>query len=649
MIKLKNINYNYSATCLVLVFILLIIGAAFYPTGWNWGLHFLSFYGTEIIIIVPFLMLLFTFGAVQGFFIKRISSIGLWFHKQPRALRIIFTLAALSGFVLLFWIFRVKSYFLGDGQLMLRNIQNLNSVDELASNYKREPLIGLCIVLLTNFFIVIKRLNPTLDAYTWLSILSGIIFIIAAWKFVKYYADDQIEQFMLFILLVFTGVSQLFFGYVENYSPSAAGILLFLLYGVLFLKGRTSVTWVIFIYGITFIFHFGTLIFLPALAFLLYIAVRRKQMKELAISLFLTSVIVFSLLHLTLYPLELLKNVLGGTGRHIVAFSSQINKYQAYDFFSISHIIDVGNFLFLCYPAVSILLIFSGFLIWRNHKILTIEAKLLLLTALCGCVFTVIFNCEIGMSRDWDILAPISLGIPAAAIALWNTIEYDKKNRQRILLMLCIISPIHTGLWIGVNANEDKALKRFEMLEDRHLWSKHAYLSAYEELAVYHRDRGDYEKAIQYYQKYISLDSTNQRLWRNLAGIYQSTGQKRKAVEVYTTMLRFGMANYQDITNLGIHYIQDKRFTDAMVLFRRAEEDAPGDPVVKYNIGITIIESEKAYRKAIPYFLDAMRFDSAFSPAYYVAAECYSQLGDSIRARQLLIRLQNLSRDSNIR
>ncbi len=215
--------------------------------------------------------------------------------------------------------------------------------------------------------------------------------------------------------------------------------------------------------------------------------------------------------------------------------------------------------------------------------------------------------------------------------------------------MLCVVSLLQTGLWIGVNADESKAEERFKILEDDRLWSKHAHLCAYEELAVYHRDRGNYEKAVQYYQKYIAIDSTNKRLWGNMADIYQATGQKKKAMEVYETMLRSEMANYQIKTNLGILYTDEKRFAEAMILFKYAENDAPQDPVIKYNIGITIVESKQAYRKAIPYFLDAIRFDSTFSQAYYAAAECYLQLGDSVRAEQLMSKLQNLSGNSNIK
>ena len=81
-----------------------------------------------------------------------------------------------------------------------------------------------------------------------------------------------------------------------------------------------------------------------------------------------------------------------------------------------------------------------------------------------------------------------------------------------------------------------------------------------------------------------------------------------------------------------------------MVLFRRAEEDAPTDPIIKYNIGKTIMENEHAYKKAIPYFLYAIQLDSTFSQAYYKVIECYFMVSDSVKANQFIAQLQNRSR-----
>jgi Tfp pilus assembly protein PilF len=640
----KTNNYTSIVAFFVSVFALLIFSAAFYPTGWNWGFHLLAFYRLEIIIIIPLLMLLIIIPAIQEFFLSKISLYTQWLSQQHRIHRIVITSASLGGLIIAFWIFRVRLYFLGDGQLILRSLHNFNSADVLALAYNREPLIEFCIVFISNIFVFLKRPNPLGDAYIWLSILSGICFVILAWRFVRYYIADRIEQYLLFILLITTGVSQLFFGYVENYPLSSAGILLFLHLGVAYLRGTISVAWVMVAYGVSFTLHFGTLIFLPAFAFLLYSAVKKKQTGELAASLFLTGALVFTLLQISLYPLELFKDVLGGTGRHIVPFSFPLNKYQAYLFFSISHLLDVFNYLFLSCPAAIILLILSSIMIWRKRKTITIESKFLFIAGLCGITFIIILNCELGMSRDWDILAPISLGIPIAAIALWNTIEYERMQKYRILLMLCIVSLLHTSLWVGVNADETRAEERFKILPDNHLWSKHAHLDAYEELAIYHRDRGDYEEAIQYYEKYITLDSTNQRLWRKLADAFQLAGHNKKAIEVYETMLHLGMSHYQIITNLGVLLNNEQRFSEALVLFKRAEVLAPEDPIAKYNIGLTIIKSEQAYKKAIPYFLYAIQLDSTFSEAYNKASQCYFMLGDSTKAYQMIIQLLKLKK-----
>ena len=640
----KTKNYFHITTSFISVFALLIFGAAFYPTSWNWGFHLLAFYRLEIIIVIPLLMLLFTIPIFQEFLLNKISLYTQWFYQQHHILRIVITLSALIGLVMLFWIFRVRSYFLGDGQILLRSLKNLYSADELLLGYKREPLIGLCIVLLTNFFIVLKQSNPIRDAYTWLSILSGIVFVITVWRLVKYYAEDRIEQYVLFILLISTGASQLFFGYVENYAPSSACILLFLLFGVSYLKENISIVWTMVVYGLLLLLHLGALILLPAFAFLLYIATKRKQTGELAASLFLTGAIIYVLLQLSQYPFELLQDVLGGTGRHIVAFSLPFTEFQAYTIFSFNHILDVVNFFLLNYPSVMILLLLSSIIMWRNHRTITIETRFLLLAALCGFTFIVILNCDLGMSRDWDILAPISLGIPVAAIAFWNTCEYERKLKHRILMMLCVVSLLYAGLWIGINSNEVKAEKRFSILVDDHLWSKNARLDAYEELAIYHRDRSDYEKAIHYYQKYIKLDSTNIRLWEKLADANQLAGHIKEAIEVYETMLHLGMGNYQILSNLGVLLTNEKRFSEALILLKRAEEYAPENPIVKYNIGNTIMESDQSYKKAIPYFLNAIQFDSIFFQAYYKAAQCYFMLGDSVKADQLIVQLLKLKK-----
>ncbi|MBN1396426.1 MAG: tetratricopeptide repeat protein [Bacteroidetes bacterium] len=539
--------------------------------------------------------------------------------------------------------FHVKSHFLGDGLLNLRSFQSIESADQLIYTFKREPLVAFIILLITNFFISLRNTNPVENAYIWLSIASGIAFITIAWKFVQYYVEEKNEQLMLFFLLITTGITQLFFGYIENYTPSAAAVLLFLTLGIAYLRGNISIVWVIIIYGISILLHFGAIIFLPILASLFYIAVKRNQTREFAASLFLTGVIVYILLQLSQYPVKLFTDILNEPNRHLVPFSLPLNNLQAYVFFSLNHAIDIVNILILTHPVFLFMIFISGVVILKNHKTSTIDTLFLLFAAICSIIFILIFNCEIGMSRDWDIFAPISLGIPAAAIALWHSANIEKKIRQRILIMFCAVSLCHTSLWIGINSDEVKAQKRFIALNDDRLWSKHASLSAYEELAIYHRDHNNNDMAIQYYQKYVGLDSTNERVIRNLAEIYQSAGNKKKAIEIYESIINKSNYDYRILVNLGILLAEEQRYSEAMTLFRRAEEQAPEEANIKYCLGQTIAISEKAYQKALPLFLDAICLDQNFVNAYYGAAECYFQTGDSLRAEEMLDKLREIT------
>ncbi len=45
--------------------------------------------------------------------------------------------------------------------MILRSIQSITSADQMAFAYKREPLIGLCILLLTNLFIFLKQVKSS--------------------------------------------------------------------------------------------------------------------------------------------------------------------------------------------------------------------------------------------------------------------------------------------------------------------------------------------------------------------------------------------------------------------------------------------------------------------------------------------------------
>ncbi len=634
---------NKSGQHIVLPIIsLLVVGlavldlwAAFMPTGGNWGFHSLAFYGLEVRLIVPLLMLMLIIPAVQEFFIRRVRSVIEWFYSQSRPSRVVLIIAVLVGFVLLFWFFRVKTFFLGDGYLNLRFFLKGVTVG-MAYLFQREPLAGFVASQLYHFFVSFGSSAPAEEAYRWMSILSGIGFVLVAWALIRYLSVNRVERILLLVLLLASGASQLFFGYVENYSLAYTGILLFLFFGFAYAQGKISIVWPIAMFGIILTLHFGTLVFLPVLILLISLAVRRKQAIKLVASLIVMSIVCAVLLLICGYTPELLQSVFEKTGGHLMSWSGSITRAQAYTVFTWNHFVDIVNFLILSYPAAVILFIVVLVLFWKKPKPIGIEVWFLLLTALCGLAFIFALNCELGMSRDWDILVPISVGVPIAAVTLWTTIAEDKDIRQRVLVIVGILLLLHSGVFIGVNADEQRAMARFQVLQDENYWSKNAQLNAYDELAFYHAEHHEYHQAVQYYTRYVTLDSTNKLSWKNLAWMHLAVRDTNRAIEVYQTMIRLGMKDSDMLTNFGMLLARQRQFSEGLAILKRAEELAPTSPQIKCNIGVVIAESEKADKKALPYFLAAIRLDTTFAEAYYNAAICCIALGDSVKANQYM-------------
>lgn len=630
--------------CFVAVLAAADLWAAFAPSGLNWGFHFLSFYGTAVRLATPLLMLLCIVPSVQMFIVSLTEKATDQFGRQSRPVRIAFIALVLACLGFLFWYFRERTYLLGDGQLCLRSVQNVGTIEQLADGYKREPLVGFFIVLLSNFFILLKTPVPWEEAYRWLGILSGIGFTVVAWRFVKYLATDRTERLLLLPILIASGASQLFFGYIENYPPALTAIFLFFLLGIAYLRKSVSIAWAAVVYVVLLLLHLGSLVFFPALLLLGFFALRRKEFAELGATIFLAGAVLVALLGACGYTPERLFDIFNGAGHFLLPLSMPVNVLQAYTFFTWNHLVDVLNFLLLCAPSGMILLVAAAIFYWKKPRPIGQEVWFLLLSAACGFAFVVVLNCELGMSRDWDILAPFGSTIVVAGAASWSAVAEGRNSRNNVLAMLGVVSILHTAAWIGVNADEQRALERYRIIQSPQLWSVHARADACEELAIYYREHHQLEKAVECYAKYVTIDSTNDRIWKNLAQIHEMVGNSQKAIETYETILRLKMDDPYVLTNLAMLYAHQRRLAEAYHLLLHAEEGEPNSPLIENNIGIVLLNGDGGYREALPYFLKAIRYDSTYPTAYANAALCYDHLGDTVTASRYVLRFQELSR-----
>jgi tetratricopeptide (TPR) repeat protein len=627
----------------VTVLALAELWAAFTPTGLNWGIHCLGFYGLGIRLAIPFLMLLCLVPAVQTFIVALIGKTTEHLGRRSRPIRVALATLFLVGVGLVFWYFRERMYLLGDGQLCLRSIRNIGTLEQLMDGFKREPLAGFFIVLFSNLFTLLKSPIPSEDAFRWLSILSGICCTIVAWRIAKHLSTDRIEQSLFFLLMIASGASQLFFGYIENYPPAYAAIFLFFLLSIAYLKKTLSIAWAVVAYIALLLLHLGALVFLPALLFLLFVSLRRKEYAELGATIFLAGVVLVVLLSLCGYTPEGLYAIFEGTGHFLLPLTLPLNTLQAYTFFTWNHLVDVMNLLLLCSPAGMILILGAAILYREKPRSFPPELWFLLLAAACGLSFVVVLNCELGMSRDWDILAPFGSTVVIAVVGVWCVLTEEKKLRYNALALLGMVSVLHTAAWIGVNADEQRGMERFRIIQDERLWSVHARADAEEELAIYYRQHNQLEKTAEHYAKYVAVDSTNARVWKNLAELYEIIGNTQKAIETYGTIIRLKMDDPYILTNLAMIYEDQQRYSEAYDLLLRAEAGNLNSPVIENNIGVVLMKGKGDHRKALPFFLRAIQYDSSYTAAYINAALCYDQQGDTGTVSRYMARIQQLS------
>ena len=608
--------------------------SAFQPSEWNWGFHFLAFYPVEIRIAIPLLMLLTLVPAVEFFIIDLIRSLVKLLNDRSIILRWILALLGLAGIGFVFIYFRVETFFLGDGYLQIRSLKLAENAESLnLTGFAREPFVGVLIFQLSHLLDFLDITTTPEEAYLWLSLVSGLFFAVIAWKGVRLFVSDEADRVLLFLFLMASGVNQLFCGYVENYAPGYIGMLLFLFLSVGYLQERYSIYWPFVAFGILLPLNFGAIVFVPALIFIAIIGIRRDEFVNTFAALVLSGIGFAVLLLISGYTPLFFYQVFGETRSNILSVSGPLDKHQAFHIFSLTHLSEIVNLFLLSTPAAVALLTAAIVLTLKKKKAVRLEIWFLLLAMVCGIILISVVNSELGMSRDWDIAAPFTVGIPLAAIALWMGIVDDRELRQRILLILGLVSLLQTGAWITLNADEQRAVTRFEILEDKRLWGVQACLDAYEELAIYHRDRHEYLQSAACYEQYLALDSTNDRVRLSYAKIEQTAGNLDKSIEAYKTLVRNGSAGSELLAPLGVLLARSGRFDEAFSYLQQAEKQTPGSAKIKNDIG-ALFANKKEFSRALPYFLDAIRLDENFQGGYLNAAACYDQMGESAKAQQ---------------
>lgn len=320
-------------------------------------------------------------------------------------------------------------------------------------------------------------------AYWILSPLAGALYVYVLLRLADSVGRNRTEKLLIVGLLGTLGTMQLFFGYAENYSLAAAGILLFLWLSLEALAGRRPLWQPSLALAVTIGLHPSTAVLSPALLYVGW-GWRRLVDKEtsrqggkglwtavwqVAWPMALVAGGVVLLMELSGNGLAALTSTDrpgGGDGRLFVPLAATTTRWEHYTMFSWAHLRDWLNMQMLTAPVtLGGLAIVGGALLSDRRKATAhvgsapdaaaypadSPIKFLALCTALYWLFTWVWNPDYGGQRDWDLF---SLAAIPSTLLLARLLPHALSDRGQLAqagLMLTTVSAMHTIAWIYQN------------------------------------------------------------------------------------------------------------------------------------------------------------------------------------------------------
>mgnify|MGYP001076502971 CR=1 FL=1 len=288
-------------------------------------------------------------------------------------------------------------------------------------------------------------------------------------------------------LLTTLGLMQLFFGYVENYSFAAAGVLAYLWLGLAVIEGRRPLWLAATVLALTHAMHPSTIVLAPSLLYLGVLQQRTASaggnqkpasiVLQIALPMVLVGGATFLFMEASGHGLAKLlgdDRPGGGDGRWFVPLFETTTRWEHYTMFSWAHFRDLLNNQLLVAPIVLPSLIGVG-IAWavkqrevhkRNRRpggMLSSVSELpspdrsflsslrfLLIAAAFQLLFITVWNPDYGGQRDWDLFSLAWLS-PTLLLTLLLPRVLHGRSLAGGIAPLLLLQAWHTIAWIYQN------------------------------------------------------------------------------------------------------------------------------------------------------------------------------------------------------
>ena len=314
--------------------------------------------------------------------------------------------------------------------------------------------------------------QDAMPLYRLLSPLAGAVYLAALLLLCR---DARLAPPRLtFGLLASLGLIQLFFGYVENYSFAAAGVLVYLWLGLEAARGKRPLWQAATALALTNATHPSTIVLAPSLLVLGWESTQaaraagNKPARQIvyqvigqiaapiAAGLALTLIIMESGGH-GITALLTTDRPGGGDGRWLVPLWATETKWEHYTMFSWPHLRDFLNEQLLVAPVVlpSLVTLFLARIARRTtgpaQRDSRSARRFLVAAWLFYLLFVWLWNPDYGGQRDWDLFSLVAIPQTLLLVHLLPRSFARPRYLAMAALPLIAVQAMHTVAWIYQN------------------------------------------------------------------------------------------------------------------------------------------------------------------------------------------------------
>ncbi|MEM7533649.1 MAG: hypothetical protein AAF639_15805 [Chloroflexota bacterium] len=297
--------------------------------------------------------------------------------------------------------------------------------------------------------------------YRILSPIAGVLYLLVTWALSRrWHRAYHMPMWVSFGLLSSLGIMQLFFGYIENYSFAAVGILCYLWLALGVLNGQRPLWLAAIVLAFTHATHPSTIVLAPSLLYCGCVQWRANEHKhtlsiltQIAIPMLVIGVGTFALMEAGGHGISALlgdDKPGGGDGRWLVPLWATTTRWEHYTLFSWLHLRDFLNEQLLVAPVIlpSLVWLLAVKRHWPKH----VNTHFLGIATSCYLLFVWLWNPDYGGQRDWDLFSLAA--IPMTVLLIELLAQFKKKDGATVwigVMPLIVLQGLHTAAWVYQN------------------------------------------------------------------------------------------------------------------------------------------------------------------------------------------------------